>query len=121
MKEILIIEDAEQIRETYKRHLNRSGEFVFAEAATAEDATSLLFSMSFDHVICDYTLERGTGRDVFRWLQENRPEQLERFTFVCGITSDVADLDAMVLWKLDSNLYGDLLSRVLGQPMEGQL
>ena len=115
MKEILIIEDVKGIRDTYKRNLRHDGEFIFAEAATAATAIMLLSSANFDHVICDYNLDQGTGRDVFYWIKENRPEQLKKFTFVCGMTSDVADLDATVLWKLQENLYEELAERVQGK------
>jgi DNA-binding NarL/FixJ family response regulator len=118
MKEILIIEDARGIRETYKRKLRQKGEFNFAEAATAEAATTWLNSMSFDHVICDYNLDQGTGRDVFYWLQENKPEQLKRFTFVCGMPSELSDLDATVFHKLDHTLYEDILTRIQGGTCE---
>ena len=118
MKKILIIEDTQGIRETYKRRLKHKGEFTFAEAVTAEEAIEHLRPTSFDHVICDYNLEQGTGRDVFYWLQKNRPEQLERFTFVCGITSEVSDLDATVLGKLDHALYEELIVRVQGGIIE---
>jgi CheY-like chemotaxis protein len=118
MKEILIIEDVKGIRETYKRKLGPKGEFTFTEAATAGAAIKYLSSTSFDHIICDYNLDQGTGRDVFYWLQENRPEQLERFTFVCGMPSELSDLDATVFHKLDSTLYDELLDRVQGMACE---
>jgi CheY-like chemotaxis protein len=118
MKEILIIEDVKGIRETYKRKLGPKGKFAFAEATTAQRAIDLLFAMSFDHVICDYNLDQGTGRDVFYWLQGNKPEQLERFTFVCGMPSELSDLDATVFHKLDSTLYDELLERIQGVARE---
>jgi DNA-binding NarL/FixJ family response regulator len=112
LKEILIIEDSAQLRAGYRRFLGNKDEFQFAEADTADKAIAFLSSESFYHVVCDYNLERGTGRDVYNWLVENRPEQLERFTFVCGSYADVSDLDAHHIQKGSMGLNTELLERL---------
>jgi ActR/RegA family two-component response regulator len=114
MKTILIIEDSTSLQESYKRSLLRKGEFEFETAITANGAIGKFSGANFDHVICDYNLEQGTGRDVFYWLQENRPDQLKHFTFVCGMPSEVSDLDAPALNKSTTSLFDELLANIEG-------
>jgi ActR/RegA family two-component response regulator len=111
MREILIIEDNFGLRESYKRALQRHG-FVCATATTARQAIDLLNSVEFDHVICDFQLDQGTGGDVHDWLKENRPDQLEKFTFVCGFTSDVAAYGLPVIAKAGLDICGEIIERI---------
>ncbi len=110
MKTFLIIEDNLNLQADYKRMLGEEHEY--ACATTAERAITWLNSMKFDHIICDFQLEQGTGRDVYDWLIENRPGYVRRLTFVCGNPSDVAGLDAPVFQKAGSYLKEALLERV---------
>jgi DNA-binding NarL/FixJ family response regulator len=114
LKEILIIEDAVVLADSYKRALRKHEdyEFHFATATTAEGAITWLNSVNFDHVLCDYNLDQGTGRDVYNWLKENNPSQLAKFTFVCGMPSECRGLDAPILSKADTYLNDYIFERI---------
>ena len=112
MKEILIIEDNMGIRELYKRSLNRHGDFAFAEAADVKTAIKYLFSISFDYVICDFELAQGNGRDVYKWLKEERPDQIKRFMFVCGDTSHINDLGIPFISKMNPHLDNAMFEKI---------
>jgi len=109
MKTVLVIEDDENLQRSYQRMLEG---YKCSYAATADAAILALSEASFDYVTCDYNLERGTGEDVFNWLTDNKPEQLERFIFICGSFDSVATIDAPFLQKGSMSLKEDLLERI---------
>ena len=109
MKNILVIEDDKTLQQSYRRMLS---EFSCTFADTADRAIAALSKTSFDYVTCDYNLALGNGRDVFDWLTANKPDQLERFIFICGSFDDVATINASFLQKGSMGLKEDLLERI---------
>jgi DNA-binding response OmpR family regulator len=83
---VLVVDDEEAIRAALKRFFSRRGWSVL-EAADGESARTLLDPASghaFELVICDLSMPRVSGRDLYRWLSRHRPEALRRLVFSSG-------------------------------------
>jgi two-component system cell cycle sensor histidine kinase/response regulator CckA len=83
---VLVVDDEEAIRTALKRFFSRRGWSVL-EAADGESARALLDPASghaFELVICDLSMPRVSGRDLYRWLSRHRPEALRRLVFSSG-------------------------------------
>lgn len=107
---ILIIEDSRHLQRDYVHMLGEEHEYHFA--ATAKQAIDLLDTRAFDHIICDFQLDQGTGRDVYDWLERKMPDELARLTFVCGTPAQVAGLSCPVYQKASFGLEEALRERV---------
>ena len=67
---VLLIEDSPLIRRSLVEAIDASGELqVTAWADTPENAIALLASATFDAVIVDLQLKRGSGVEVLAYLQ----------------------------------------------------
>ena len=83
---VLVVDDEEAIRAALKRFFSRRG-WIVVEAADGESARSLLDPASghaFELVICDLSLPRLSGRDLYRWLSRHHPDALPRLVFSSG-------------------------------------
>ena len=83
---VLVVDDEESIRAALKRFFSRRG-WIVLEAADGESARALLDPASghaFELVICDLSMPRVSGRDLYRWLSRHRPEALRRLVFSSG-------------------------------------
>ncbi|SAK66291.1 response regulator receiver protein [Caballeronia fortuita] len=68
---VLLIEDSPLIRRSLTEAIEALGPWrVSAFADAPEEAIALLSSQSFDAVIVDLQLKRGSGIDVLAWLKE---------------------------------------------------
>ncbi|SAK84612.1 chemotaxis protein CheY [Caballeronia glebae] len=68
---VLLIEDSPLIRRSLTEAIEALGPWrVTAFADTPDDAIALLSTQTFDAVIVDLQLKRGSGIDVLAWLQE---------------------------------------------------
>ena len=76
-----------------KRYFARRG-WMVTEAVDGASARALLDPSSahtFDVVICDLSMPRESGRDLYRWLARHRPDAVARLVFSSG---DVISGDA---------------------------
>jgi two-component system NtrC family sensor kinase len=83
---VLVVDDEEAIRAALKRFFSRRG-WIVVEAADGESARALLDPASghaFELVICDLSMPRVSGRDLYRWLSRHRPDALPRLVFSSG-------------------------------------
>ena len=90
---VLLVDDEESVRAALRRFFSRRG-WTVVEAADGESARSVLDPLSgrsFDLVICDLTMPRVSGRDLYRWLSRHRPDAIPRLVFSSG---DVVSLDS---------------------------
>jgi len=71
MKRILLIEDAQILRELFKLLLSR--EFFVVTAATGQEALDALRDQTFDLVLSDFHLPDMTGADVYYLQGADRP------------------------------------------------
>jgi two-component system invasion response regulator UvrY len=74
MKEILIIDDHEIVRDGLKKILNEQpGDQAFGEASTAPEALRLVAEQDWDLVVLDLSLGGRSGLEVLKELKQIRP------------------------------------------------
>ena len=89
-RRILVTDDEPIIRIAVRRMLKRHGWDV-TEAGSGAEAIQLLESGDgalFDAVLCDQRMPGMTGIQVYRRLQETRPDLLDRFVMATGDSVD---------------------------------
>ncbi|MEE8484514.1 MAG: response regulator [Nitrospinota bacterium] len=88
---VLVVDDDEPFRRWLSKYLLSEG--VFVQLATnGKEALKLIEESDFDIVLSDIKMPEMDGYELGRWLQENRPEYLEKFVLVTGmIEKDVED------------------------------
>jgi CheY-like chemotaxis protein len=79
-KKVLVVDDEPYILASLQRALHRY-EVVTAEGG-ADGIGKLASGVSFDLVLCDLVMSPPNGSDVYRWIQEHRPELAERVIFM---------------------------------------
>ena len=90
---VLLVDDEVAVRAALRRFFLRRG-WTVLEASDGETAKSLLDPVSpgtFDLVICDLSMPRVSGRDLYRWLSHHRRDAVSRLVFSSG---DVVSHDA---------------------------
>lgn len=83
---VLLIDDEAVIRRALSRWFARQG-WVVDEAADGDAARRLLADAHGDEVelvICDLRMPQGSGEELYRWLQQHRPELVSRVVFSSG-------------------------------------
>jgi CheY-like chemotaxis protein len=83
---VLVIDDEAVIRRAMSRYFARLG-WVVSEAADGDAAIGILGDVDgeeFDLVICDLRMPRTSGADLYRWMQQRRPQIAARFVFSSG-------------------------------------
>jgi DNA-binding NarL/FixJ family response regulator len=82
---VLLIEDSPLIRRSLVEAIDASGQLrVTAYADSPDEAIALLSAQSFDAVIVDLQLKRGSGIEVLAYLRERG---LVETSFVCVLTN----------------------------------
>lgn len=92
---VLVVDDELSIRTAMRRYFVRRGWRV-SEAPDGVTAQRLLEPAArneFDVVICDLRMPQFSGSDLYRWLERNRPEAVDRVVFSSG---DVGSAEAAV-------------------------
>ncbi len=87
----MVVDDDEPFRRWLSKYLLSEG--VFVQLATnGKEALKLIEESDFDIVLSDIKMPEMDGYELGRWLQENRPEYLEKFVLVTGmIEKEVED------------------------------
>jgi CheY-like chemotaxis protein len=83
---VLVIDDEAAVRIAMCRFLSRRGWSV-CEASDGESARALLdpaVGRTFDLIICDLNMPRLSGRELYAWLELNRPDAASRIAFSSG-------------------------------------
>ncbi len=83
---VLLIDDEVVIRRALSRWFARHG-WVVHEAGDGDAARRLLTDAHSDEVelvICDLRMPLGSGEELYRWLQQHRPELAGRVVFSSG-------------------------------------
>ncbi|MBI4576960.1 MAG: response regulator [Planctomycetes bacterium] len=84
---VLVVEDEADIRELMVRYLKEWGCAAHAVPGVAA-ALSALDSSAFDALIVDVALPDGSGHDLYRRLERERPEAARRVVFITGRVAD---------------------------------
>ncbi|WP_163336053.1 response regulator [Desulfopila sp. IMCC35008] len=78
----LIVDDDEAIRNIFSAIFD--DEAHITTASDGMEALSLIGNHKYDVVICDVTMPRLTGLDLYNELKMIKPEVLEKFIFCTG-------------------------------------
>ncbi len=84
---VLVVEDEAPLRDLQRRILTRIDAEVLTAAASHE-ATRVLECEDVDLVVSDVKMPGGSGLELFRWVEANRPGLVDRFLFVTGDVGD---------------------------------
>lgn len=94
MPKALVVDDESTIRAALQRFFVRRG-WVCDEAENGRVALEQLTSgeSTYDAIVCDIRMPEMSGVEVHDWLEENRPELLDRMLLIAGDTTsqEVAD------------------------------
>lgn len=82
---LLIVDDDRLVRNGLRRVLERHHDV--SVAADGRRAFELIEAQPFDIVLCDLIMPEMNGMELFRAVQESKPDQADRFVFVTGGTS----------------------------------
>jgi DNA-binding response OmpR family regulator len=83
---VLLVDDEDAVRAALKRFFARRGWNV-VEARDGESAQRLLdpaANHTFDLVICDLSMPRLSGSQLYQWLSRHRPDAVSRLVFSSG-------------------------------------
>ena len=84
---ILVVEDEKPLRDLQRRLLARIDAVVLT-ASTGTEAIRVLETEPVDLVVSDVKMPGGSGLELFRWVETNRPGLVDRFLFVTGDVGD---------------------------------
>jgi signal transduction histidine kinase/CheY-like chemotaxis protein len=90
-RSILVVDDEPSVLDLQREVLTAAGALVTG-VASGDEAIEVIRRERFDLVVSDLRLPgRLSGKDVFHWIEANRPEARDRFVFVTG--DSVAETD----------------------------
>ncbi len=91
--DVLVVDDESTIVDLQKEILEQLGAAVVAVSSGSE-AIAALEQRAFDLIVTDLKMPGGvSGRDLYRWVESNRPRATRGFVFVTGEMDGSADLD----------------------------
>jgi len=100
-KRILIVDDEKYILDFFIEIFKMFP----VEVDTAGDgriAMEMLANNEYDLIITDFKMPQMSGRDLYRWIQERRPQLAGRIIFVTG---DTVSPDTRSFFENNKNLY----------------
>ncbi len=83
-KSVLVIDDDAIIRAALGRMLSQSSAGVVLAESGAEAIERLGRGEIYDLMLCDVLMPNGSGPEVYRWIEHNRPAILPRLAFITG-------------------------------------
>jgi CheY-like chemotaxis protein len=84
---VLVVDDEPTIVDLQKEILESLGATVVG-ASSGSEAIERLGELSFDLIVSDVRMPgRISGRELFRWVEENRPDSTRGFVFITGDTA----------------------------------
>ena len=87
--QILVVDDEELVGRTLQRTLREEHDVtVMTDARAAVE--QLLSGKTFDLILCDLSMSGMSGQQCYEAVRQQRPELAERFVFITGGASDVA-------------------------------
>lgn len=87
LQSILVVEDEPVIAHLCQRILTSEG-FEVTLAADARIARDLIIERPFDLYLVDILTPVMNGRELYQWLKEEKPQQIDRVIFTSGIILD---------------------------------
>jgi CheY-like chemotaxis protein len=87
---VLLLEDEKQLQVAASRLIRRTFEepdITIDVVDTAPKAIAMLQQHSYDFMLSDFAVTRGTDGDVLIWIHVNQKHMVERFVFFSGSSS----------------------------------
>ena len=87
---VLLLEDEKPLQQTTMKLIRRTFEepdITIDVTDTAPGAIELLQRHSYDFMLSDFAVTRGTGGDVLIWIHAHQKHMIERFVFFSGCTT----------------------------------
>ena len=81
---ILVVDDEPEIRTALSRLLSTEKHDVVTVGSGDEAQELLERDARFDLVLCDLMMKRGSGMDLYAWLEQNQPDLARRTLFLSG-------------------------------------
>ena len=98
---VLVVEDEAPLRDLQRRLLARIDADVLV-ASAGREAIDVLEEQDVDLVVSDVKMPDGSGLELFRWVEQNRPGLAERFLFVTG---DIGDPEIASIAKAEPHRF----------------
>ena len=114
-RSVLVVEDEPDLRRLAAKVLRRLGVEVL-EAGNVAKARAVLEQRQVNAVVSDVRMPGGSGVDLYRWVEQHRPELVMKFLFVTGDV-DAEELGTLAQERPEALLHkpftiSDLLQRV---------
>ncbi len=87
-KRILVVDDEKYILDFFVEVFQTLPVQVHT-ASDGRDAMHKILSTDYDLIVSDFKMPQMSGRELFRWIKENRPQLANRIIFVTGDTVSV--------------------------------
>lgn len=87
----LLIADDEPLQLSYMSRMFRDVGFAVTTADSGNAAIKMLEAESFDVIIVDWFMPNGSGADLYRWLEANKPGHVSRVIFLSGLVGAEVD------------------------------
>ena len=87
---VLLLEDEKPLQIATMKLIRRTFEepdITIDVTDTAPGAIEKLQQHSYDFMLSDFSVNRGTGGDVLIWIHANQKHMIERFVFFSGCTT----------------------------------
>jgi DNA-binding response OmpR family regulator len=115
---LLLVEDDPILVVPMAELLDAAG-YAVSACESGNEAITLLGSEDFDALVVDWHMLNGSGADVYRWLQANKPKLAERVVFLADSESDdaseVAPERPMIRKGQDSHSLTAVLREIVGE------
>lgn len=115
LPQLLIVEDDVVLLEFYGELLQPLCDIHIS--TDIQSAISLLQNQCIHLMLCDYKLANGNILELLPWLQEYRPELMQRMLVLTGLVQPgLEDLELKVLTKpVDANVLYELVENLCQQ------
>jgi DNA-binding response OmpR family regulator len=87
---VLLLEDEKHLQKATSQLIRRTFEEPDITIDIVDDAPkaiAMLQQHSYDFMLSDFSVLRGTGGDVLVWIHEHQPHMVERFVFFSGCST----------------------------------
>jgi two-component system NtrC family sensor kinase len=100
-KRILIVDDEKYILDFFIE-IFKMFPMQVATAGDGRAAMEMLANNEYDLIITDFKMPQMSGRELYQWIQEKRPQLARRIIFITG---DTVSAETRSFFESNSNLY----------------
>jgi CheY-like chemotaxis protein len=100
-KRILVVDDEKYILDFFVEIFHSLPMYVDT-AGHGRAAMEKMLATEYDLIVSDFKMPQMSGRELFTWIKENRPQLAKRIIFVTG---DTVSLDTRSFFEDNQNRY----------------